>query len=101
MVQAMFNHDTTRTSHLNESQYGVLTATTTPEEMQMGQPYKGDRVGMSTKIPRADADKLALVVKLTGESRSEIMNRLLRDHLQTINIESLAEQGALPMARAS
>lgn len=65
----------------------------------MGQPHKGDRVGMSTKIPRADAEKLALVVKLTGESRSEIMNRLLRDHLRTIDVEALAGQEVLPMAK--
>lgn len=86
-------------SHLIECRYGVLDATPTPKEIQMGQPHKGDRVGMSTKIPRADAEKLALVVKLTGESRSEIMNRLLRDHLRTIDVEALAGQEVLPMAK--
>lgn len=66
----------------------------------MGQPHKGDRVGMSTRLPRADAEKLALVVKLTGESRSEIMNRLLHEHLRSIDVEALAGQEVLPVVMA-
>ncbi|WP_409017293.1 hypothetical protein [Arthrobacter sp. MP_2.3] len=71
------------------------------EGENMAQPYKGDRSPLSAKIPRADALKLAKVVKLTGESRSELVSRLLHDHLLAIDIDSLAGQEALPIAKAS
>lgn len=67
----------------------------------MAQPHKGDRIPLSAKIPRADAEKLARIVKLTGESRSEIINRLIHDHLQGIDLDALADQEALDIARAS
>lgn len=67
----------------------------------MPMPSKGDRKPLSAHIPRADAEKLALVVELTGESRSEIVTRLVHAHLESLDIESLCRQEALPIARAS
>lgn len=68
----------------------------------MARPYKGDRHVVTAKIPRADADKLQKVVELTAETRSDIVARLLHEHLKAIDIDALERrQEALPIARAS
>ncbi|MCH6472457.1 hypothetical protein [Sinomonas terrae] len=68
----------------------------------MARPYKGDRHVVTAKIPRADADKLQKVVELTAETRSDIVARLLHEHLKSIDIDALERhQEALPIARAS
>lgn len=67
----------------------------------MARMHKGDRHVVTAKIPRADADKLRRVVELTAETRSDIVARLLHEHLQTIDLEALDAQEKLPMARAS
>lgn len=67
----------------------------------MARMYKGDRQTVTSKIPRADAEKLNRVVEITAESRSELLARLLHDHLNTIDLDALAGQEALPMAKAS
>ncbi|MDJ0321961.1 hypothetical protein [Pseudarthrobacter sp. PS3-L1] len=66
----------------------------------MAQPYKGDRQTVTAKIPRADAEKLNRVVEATSESRSELLARLLHAHLETVDLDSFAQE-ALPIARAS
>lgn len=68
----------------------------------MGRMHKGDRHPVTSKIPRADAEKLHEVVSLTDESRSDLVARLLHEHLKTIDLDELRRnQGALPMAQAS
>jgi hypothetical protein len=71
------------------------------EGENMAQPHKGDRKPLTANIPIADAVKLAKVVQLTGESRSELVSRLLHEHLQTIDIDFLADQEGLSIAKAS
>lgn len=67
----------------------------------MARMHKGDRQTVTSKIPRADAEKLNRVVEITSESRSELLARLLHDHLKTIDLDALDGQEALPIARAS
>lgn len=67
----------------------------------MARMSKGDRQTVTSKIPRADAEKLNRVVELTSESRSELLARLLHDHLKTIDLEAIMAQEALPIAKAS
>ncbi|MEZ2390250.1 hypothetical protein AB6813_11995 [bacterium RCC_150] len=67
----------------------------------MARMYKGDRQTVTSKIPRADAEKLNKVVELTSESRSELLARLLHDHLKSIDLDVLTAQEALPIAKAS
>ena len=67
----------------------------------MARMHKGDRQTVTSKIPRADAEKLNRVVEITSESRSELLARLLHDHLKTIDLDALDGQEALPMAKAS
>lgn len=67
----------------------------------MARMHKGDRQTVTSKIPRADAEKLNRVVAITSESRSELLARLLHDHLKTIDLEALSAQEALPIAKAS
>lgn len=67
----------------------------------MARMHKGDRQTVTSKIPRADAEKLNRVVEITSESRSELLARLLHDHLKTIDIDALDGQEALPIAKAS
>lgn len=67
----------------------------------MARIHKGDRQTVTSKIPRADAEKLNRVVEITAESRSELLARLLHDHLNAIDLDALAGQEALPMAKAS
>lgn len=63
----------------------------------MPQPHKGDRRPLSAKIPSADAIKLAKVVELTGETRSDLVTRLVHEHLKTIDLDAIPGQEALPM----
>ena len=67
----------------------------------MARMHKGDRQTVTSKIPRADAEKLNRVVEITSESRSELLARLLHDHLKTIDLDALDGQEALPFAKAS
>lgn len=67
----------------------------------MARMHKGDRQTVTSKIPRADAEKLNRVVEITSESRSELLARLLHDHLKTIDLDALDSQEALPIAQAS
>jgi acyl-CoA thioesterase FadM len=67
----------------------------------MARMHKGDRLTVTSKIPRADAEKLSRVVEITSESRSELLARLLHDHLSTINFDELDVQESLPIAKAS
>jgi acyl-CoA thioesterase FadM len=67
----------------------------------MARMHKGDRLTVTSKIPRADAEKLSRVVEITSESRSELLARLLHDHLSTINFDELDGQESLPIAKAS
>ncbi|CAN7553688.1 hypothetical protein ACFVYC_18410 [Pseudarthrobacter sp. NPDC058329] len=67
----------------------------------MARMHKGDRQTVTSKIPRADAEKLNRVVEITSESRSELLARLLHDHLKTIDLDALDGQEALPIAKAS
>lgn len=67
----------------------------------MARMHKGDRHVVTAKIPRADADKLREVVKLTAVTRSDIVAGLLHEYLQTIDLETLYAQETLLMAKAS
>ncbi|MEO3935083.1 hypothetical protein WMO79_19990 [Micrococcaceae bacterium Sec7.4] len=67
----------------------------------MAQMHKGDRLTVTSKIPRADAVKLTRVVEITSESRSELLARLLHEHLSTIDLDALEGQESLPIAKAS
>ena len=67
----------------------------------MARMSKGDRQTVTSKIPRADAERLNRVVEITSESRSELLARLLHDHLKTIDLDALDGQEALPIAKAS
>ena len=67
----------------------------------MARMHKGDRQTVTSKIPRADAEKLNRIVEITSESRSELLARLLHDHLKTIDLDALDGQEALPIAKAS
>ena len=67
----------------------------------MARMHKGDRQTVTSKIPRADAEKLNRVVEITSESRSELLARLLHDHLKTIDLDALDGQEAFPIAKAS
>ncbi len=60
----------------------------------MARMHKGDRQTVTSKIPRADAEKLNRVVEITAESRSELLARLLHDHLNAIDLDALAGQEA-------
>jgi hypothetical protein len=67
----------------------------------MARMHKGDRQTVTSKIPRSDAEKLNRVVEITSESRSELLARLLHDHLKTIDLDALDGQETLPIAKAS
>jgi hypothetical protein len=67
----------------------------------MAQPYKGPRHVITARLQIGDADKLAAVVHATGESRSDIIARLVHDYLKTIDLDQTTGQEALPIKKAS
>ena len=55
----------------------------------MARPHKGDRLPLSSMLPRPDALKLAALAELTDEPKSEIVARLVHDFLEGVDLEQL------------
>lgn len=64
----------------------------------MTRPYKGDRVSLTTKIPRAYYDKLSRLSAATGETKVDYIAALIIKDLDTIDIDSVEGQEPLPMS---
>ncbi|QOT19801.1 hypothetical protein [Paenarthrobacter sp. YJN-5] len=52
-------------------------------------------------MPVPDADKLAAVAEAKGMSVSDYVAKLVTQHLNQIQLETLSNQEALPIPRAS
>ena len=65
----------------------------------MPQPHKGDRRYTPTRLPVADADKLKALADATGDNRGDIIARAVHDFLQTIDLDAITGQEALPIGR--
>ncbi|MGT2464137.1 hypothetical protein [Sinomonas atrocyanea] len=55
----------------------------------MARPHKGDRLPLSSMLPRPDALKLAELAELTDEPKSEIVARLVHDYLKSVDLEQM------------
>lgn len=64
----------------------------------MTRPYKGDRVSLTTKIPRAYYDKLNRLSAATGETKVDYIAALIVKDLDTIDINAVEGQEPLPMS---
>ena len=67
----------------------------------MPQPFKGDRRNITVRMQAADAQKLQTFSDITGDSKSDVVARLVIDFLKTIDFDSISGQEALPIAKAS
>jgi hypothetical protein len=63
----------------------------------MARISKGDRVTVTAKIPAAYAPKLAGYVDATGETRSELIARLVTAHLDSVDLVAERGQERLPL----
>ncbi|WP_427136712.1 hypothetical protein [Pseudarthrobacter sp. S9] len=70
-------------------------------EDAMPQPFKGDRRNITVRMQAADAQKLQAFSDVTGDSKSDVVARLVIDFLKTIDFDSISGQEALPIAKAS
>jgi hypothetical protein len=70
-------------------------------EDTMPQPFKGDRRNITVRMQAADAQKLQKFSDITGDSKSDVVARLVMDFLKTIDFDSISGQEALPIAKAS
>ncbi|MBO0596755.1 hypothetical protein I2485_15005 [Nesterenkonia sp. E16_7] len=64
----------------------------------MTRPYKGDRVSLTTKIPRAYYDKLNRLSAATGETKVDYIAALIIKDLDTLDIDAVEGQEPLPMS---
>ena len=67
----------------------------------MPQPFKGDRRNITVRVQAADAEKLQAFSNITGDSKSDVVARLVIDFLKTIDIDTISGQDAVPIAKAS
>lgn len=64
----------------------------------MTRPYKGDRVSLTTKIPRAYYEKLNRLSAATGETKVDYIASLITKDLDTIDVDALEGQEPLPLS---
>jgi hypothetical protein len=95
--------DTAATSHLREPDSGSMENVhgRPRNEDTMPQPFKGDRRNITVRMQAADAQKLQKFSDITGDSKSDVVARLVMDFLKTIDFDSISGQEALPIAKAS
>ena len=65
----------------------------------MPQSHKGERRYIPTRLPVADANKLIALAEATGDNRGDIIARAVNEFLQTIDLEAITGQEALPIGR--
>lgn len=63
----------------------------------MTRPYKGDRVSITTKVPRAYYEKMNRLSAATGQTKVDYIAKLIMADLDTIDIDALEGQEPLPM----
>lgn len=91
-----------RMSNLPLKRIGLrLTRSNPAQEGTMAQPYKGDRQSVTSKIPREQAKQLDRVVRLTSETRSELIARLLDEYLRNFDFSAFENTQELPIRQAS
>ncbi|MGJ9426851.1 hypothetical protein ACHABX_13535 [Nesterenkonia halotolerans] len=61
------------------------------EETVMARPSKGDRVGVTTKVPRGYFEKLDRLTRATGETKVDYIAALVIKDLDTIDIQAVEE----------
>lgn len=64
----------------------------------MTRPYKGDRVSLTTKVPRAYYDKMNRLSAATGQTKVDYIASLIMADLDTIDIDALEGQEPLPLS---
>lgn len=57
----------------------------------MGRPHKGDRVGVTAKIPRAYFDKLDRITQTTGETKNDFVAALIIEGLDMIEGQAMED----------
>lgn len=68
------------------------------KETVMPRPYKGDRVALTTKVPRSYFEKLDRLSHITGETKVDYIAALIVKDLDAIDINELEGQEQLPMS---
>ncbi|UKA69187.1 hypothetical protein LFT44_21930 (plasmid) [Arthrobacter sp. FW306-05-C] len=66
-----------------------------------GRRSKGERRLVGTRMPIPDADKLAAVAEAEGMTVSDYVANLVTRHLNQVQLDTLSNQEALPIPRAS
>lgn len=67
----------------------------------MPMPHKGEREYVPTRLPLPDAKKLRAYAELIGSSRGDVIAEAVHIFLQTVDLEKIQGQEALPIAQAS
>ncbi|OOP63106.1 hypothetical protein BMF89_07395 [Arthrobacter sp. SRS-W-1-2016] len=66
-----------------------------------GRRSKGERRLVGTRMPVADADKLAAVAEARGMTVSDYVAQLVTKHLSHVQLDKISNQEALPIPQAS
>lgn len=56
-----------------------------------GRPHKGDRVGVTAKIPRAYFEKLDRITQTTGETKNDFVVALIIEGLDMIEMQEVED----------
>lgn len=64
----------------------------------MTRPYKGDRVSITTKVPRAYYEKMNRLSAATGMTKVDYIAKLILADLDTIDVDALEGQEPLPLS---
>lgn len=63
-----------------------------------GRPHRGDRQGVTSKLPRSYFDKLTRICDANGETKNDYITRVLVADLDSINEADIDGQEPLPMS---
>lgn len=63
----------------------------------MTRPYKGDRVSLTTKVPRAYYEKLDRLSRVRGQTKVDYIANLITRDLDQIDVEAEEGQESFPL----
>lgn len=75
--------------------------TSLPQPKKTGRPSKGKRHVMTARLDADEAQKLFKIAASMGIPASDLIARTMHEYLETVDLDRIETQEALPIAKAS
>lgn len=64
----------------------------------MARPYKGDRMLVTSRLPRGYFDKLTRITAATGQTKLDFVADAVMKEIDSIDVDALEGQDPLPLS---